>query len=278
MNSVYIIRDAAFGRDFMPKLIMGIVAIALALWDARRQRRADYLWVAAFGTALWGGAEWLLSVQRIRDMPERVLLGTPIGDVPSYLLQGLGEGAMVAVLGLFLGDRWLANRRRGTILAAVWLVLVAAATIRNKRLVSGVGEAASRRDVLDLRALLMLGAMVALAAAFYWRWRRWRPRTAAMFIMMVLIGGVWTIAQTAIGGRWVEVAGSAPGTFTGAGTVLTIATLSWDVVFEIAAVYLPFLAIPVMLRLIRSPLPLPIGMGDGAAPGTGPRAPVVAAS
>lgn len=262
VDSVYIIRDVAFGRDFTPKLIMGVVALALALWDARRQHRADYLWVAAFGTAIWGCAEWLLALQRIRDVPERVLFGTPLANAPSYLLQGAGEAAMVAVLGLFLGDRWLSDRRKGSALAAVWLILVAVATIRNKRLVSGIGEAASRRDMLDPRALLLLGAMVALVAVFYWRWRPWRPRTSAMFVMMVLIGAVWTVAQIAIGGRWVEVPGSAPGTFTQAGPLLTVAALAWDVVFEIAAVHMPFLAIPVMLRLIRNPTPLPLAHGS----------------
>ncbi len=85
MDSVYIIRDAAFGRDFTPKLVMGIVALALALWDARRERRTDYLWVAAFGTAVWGCAEWLLANQEAsgQDVPQ---FDVPAADQP---IQGL---------------------------------------------------------------------------------------------------------------------------------------------------------------------------------------------
>ena len=140
VDSVYIIRDVAFGRDFTPKLIMGVVALALALWDARRQHRADYLWVAAFGTAIWGCAEWLLALQRIRDMPERVLFGTPLANAPSYLLRGAGEPRWWlswacswatagwpagAVARLWWRSGWLSSPRRRS---------------ATKRLVSGIGR------------------------------------------------------------------------------------------------------------------------------------------
>lgn len=257
MDPVYIIRDAAFGRDFTPKLFMALVALGLALWDARRQRRPDYLWVLLFGTVLWGGAEALLRFQGIRAMPERVLFGSELADVPAYVLQGMGEGGLVAVAGLFVGDRWLHRHRSGTILGAVFLVLVVLSTVRSRRIVTGFGEAASRRNVLDGRALVFVVLLVVIGAVFLWRYRAWRPRALAMLVVMILIGGTWTVTQTIIRGRWVEVAGSTPGTFDEAGRWISVLALAFDIVFEIATAYLPFLALPVMLGLVRDPRPLP---------------------
>ena len=73
-----------------------------------------------------------------------------------------------------------------------------------------------------------------------------------MFVAIVGLGAVWTVAQVIAGGRWVEVGSeSAGGPLQHAGPALTAAILGFDVVFEIAVVYLPFLAIPILLRLIR---------------------------
>ncbi|MFM2437847.1 MAG: hypothetical protein RLZ55_661 [Actinomycetota bacterium] len=162
-----------------------------------------------------------------RDLPVRVLFGAPIAEAPSYLLHG-------------------------------------------------VGEAASRRDVLDPRAADARrhggpgrGLLPALAAV--------APAHPAMLAMMALIGAVWTLALAAIGGRWVEVGPAAPGSFVQAGPALSAVTLTWDVVFEIAAVYLPVLAIPVMLGLIGDPAPLPVATSTAQADGGGSTAPAMAA-
>lgn len=270
MDSIYIIRDAAFGRDFTPKLVMALVAIALALWDWRRQRRTDYLWVLLFGTVILALAEAGLKLEGIRNMPERVLLGSPLPDWGSYVLQGLSEGALVAVLGLFVGDRWLADRRKGTILGAVVLALVVLSTIRAKGRIAGVGEAASRRDMLDPKALVFLLLIAVVCAVFVWRYPAWRPRAGAMFVVMVAVAGVWTVAQTAIHGRWVEVDGPAPGTFVHASGLVSIVALTFDVVVEIALAYLPYLALPVMLGLLRDPRPLPRSEAEhGSRPAVG---------
>ena len=77
-NGVYMVRDAGFGRDFTPKVWVTLIALALVAWDVRRQRRWDYAWVFLIGSVIWALAEVFLSVQGIRDMPERVLFGSPM--------------------------------------------------------------------------------------------------------------------------------------------------------------------------------------------------------
>lgn len=258
-DSVFIIRDAAFGQDFGPKAIAALLGIVLVVWDCRTQRRWDYAWVFGIGTVIWMAAELFLQLSGVRDMPSHQLFGRELGPVAAQLIQGASEGALVAVMGLFVGDRWLVKSRRSR--SYLIFVLFAAAlffsAFRAARKAQGLDVVASRRDVLDPLALMFIAIMIAIAVVFWWRYRAWHPRTAAMFVAMVALAAVWTIGQVWVGGRWVEVGNEAAQQFTRAGPLVTFLTLAFDVVVEIALIYVPFLGIPVMLRLIRNPEPLP---------------------
>lgn len=264
LDPVYMVRDYAFGRDFTPKFFTALIAIGFVVWDWVKQKRLDYVWVFVFGTVIWGGAEAFLKLQGVRDMPDRELFGEPINLQLSYVIQGMSEGAFVAVVGLFLGDRWLcrSSRTRSIILTAVVVLGIALATVRSSRRLEGFGDAGSRRDVFDEQALLALGFLVILGLLFFWRYPDWRPRTLAMFIMMLVIGTGWTITQVLVDGRWVEVPGATPGTYEPAGPLLSLFVLAFDVVVEIALAYVPFFGLPVMLKLIRDTTPLPTCAGD----------------
>lgn len=267
-GSVYMVRDAAFGLNFTPKVVLAIIALVLVLWDIRRQRRLDYLWVFVTATVVWAVAEGLLQMQGIRAMPRREVLGMALPLAPSYVIQGMGEAAFVAVLGLFIGDRWLFRplRTRATWGLVVSCVLIAAATARSGLKAAGQGQVASRRDMVDGRALAFLGVATALVVIFWWLYPRWRPRLAAMAAVMAIVATVWTIGQVATGGRWVEVGGGSAG-FRAAGALVSFLALAFDVVIEIVVVYLPFLAIPVMLRLVRNPEPVPeFAKGEPVSP------------
>lgn len=259
LDPVFMVRGYAFGRDFTPKLFTALIAISFVLWDSVKQKRLDYLWVFVFGTVIWGGAEAFLNLQGVRNMPERAMFDEPISLPLSYVIQGMSEGAFVAVVGLFLGDRWLCRRSRtkSIILTAVVVLVIALATVRSSRRLDGFGDAGSRRDVFDEQALLALGFLVLLGLLFFWRYPAWRPRTLAMFVMMLVIGTGWTITQVLVDGRWVEFPGPTPGTYEAAGPLMSLFVLAFDVVVEIALAYVPFLGLPVMLKLITDNTPLP---------------------
>ena len=259
LDPVYLVRDYAFGRDFTPKFFTAVIAIGFVVWDWVKQKRLDYVWVFVFGTVIWGGVEAFLKLQGVRNMPDRELFDQPLSLPASYVIQGMSEGAFVAVVGLFLGDRWLcrSSRTKSVILTAVVVLGIALATVRSSRRLEGFGDAGSRRDVLDEQALLALGFLVLLGILFFWRYPAWRPRTLAMFVMMLVVGTGWTITQVLVDGRWVEVPGPTAGTYEATGPVLSFLVLAFDVVVEIALAYVPFLALPVMFKLIRDTTPLP---------------------
>ena len=255
-NGVYMVRDAGFGRDFTPKVWVTLIALALVAWDVRRQRRWDYAWVFLIGSVIWALAEVFLSVQGIRDMPERVLFGSPMPMWASYVLQGTSEAAFVAVLGLFVGDRLLvrATRSRAMGFFVAITALTVAAVWRAGRLVER-GEVASRRDLLAPTALIALPVVTLVTVWFIWKRVPWRPRALAMAAVMLLFATLWTIAQVAAGGRWVEV-GTATGGYAAAAPLVSFAGLAFDVVVEIVIAYVPFLALAVGLGLMRDPRPL----------------------
>lgn len=258
IDSIWVIRGAAFGRDFAPKLVLVLVALALVALDRRAQRRWDYLWVFLAGTLLLGVAEAALAVQGVRDMPERVVAGWQLPLSVSYLVQGAAEGAFLAVTGLYVGDRLLVSRHRAraALLLAAIVALAVLSTVRaQRRLGAAADEVASRRDVLSPGALVTLAGVALLVAVFVARWRAWRPRLRAMAGVVLVIASAWTLAQVAGGGRWVEV-GTADAAQR-AGPWLAAGVLAFDVVVEITLACLPFLVVPVMLRLVRDPRPLP---------------------
>ena len=258
LATIYIIRGAGFGRDFTPKLLIAFITIGIVMWDWRKQRRLDYLWVFVCGSLLWAAAEALLSLQGIRDMPIRTLFGRPLSLTLSWAIQGMSEGAFVAVVSLFVGDRILnrSTRISGLISGVVVLGTIALATFRSRQFLLYLGPA-SRRDLLDPRALLTLVVLSLVVIMFYVIRKRWRQRTLMMFGFMVCLGAVWSSAQVAVGGRWVEIDSAGHG-YERAGSLITFSALAFVVAVEIALVYVSFLAIPVFLGLMRHPLPLPV--------------------
>lgn len=263
-DPLYMVRDAAFGMNFTPKLWASLIAIGLVLWDWRTQRRRDYVWVFVIASVLWGLIEFTLATRGIRDMPTRLLFGQPLPLPVSCLMQGTSEVALVTVAALFAGDRFLGqpNRRRVWAFIVVGLLVVVASTLR--RAPEGVAAevVGSRRNMLDPRAMVMLALMAVAVAAFVVVARQWRPRFWAMFVGIVVTAAVWTTAEVIGGGRWVEVA-TATG-FERAGPGLTVVGLAFDVVVEIAVANSVFFVLPVVLRLLRDPTPLPVVSGRGS--------------
>lgn len=246
------VRDAAFGADFTPKLVVALIAVGLVAWDVATRRRWDYAWVFATGAAVWTLVELSLQLRGTRVMPHHALLGAEIPLALSLPLQGVAEGAFVAVLGLFCADRVLDRRTRsralvGFALAVVVMVLLMAISAARA---PGLATAASRRDVSALGPLLVLALVVGFDVWFWARRPAHRRRSMAMAAVMVVFAAVWTLAEVTTGGRWVEVSGPAAGSFAAAPAPLAAAALAFDVVVEIALAYVPFYAIPALLGLV----------------------------
>ncbi|GAB4307989.1 MAG: hypothetical protein Kow0069_05860 [Promethearchaeota archaeon] len=251
---VFMIRGGAFGTDFEAKLVMVAAAFAGVLYDWRRRGRLDYAWTFLFGTATWTLAELVLQTSGVREIHQATLFGAPLPFAASVTLQGASEGAVVAVLGLFCGDRMLEKGSRWRGALVLLLTTAAAAT---KALLGGPpdrdvgGDVPSRREVFAAGPVAFLSVVGALVVAWCWRTdSQTRRRVLAMFVSMVVFAGFWTLAEFVANARWIEV--ESAGGLVLAPPALQFGALAWDVVVEIALAYIPFFAVPRVLGLIKS--------------------------
>jgi hypothetical protein len=244
-NSVFVVRAFRSGTSFAPQLALAVAAIVLAAWDSAARRRWDCPCVLLFGAATWTAVELTLHAAGMRVMPLRTLFGERLPLSATVLLQGIAEGGAIAAIGLFLGDRLLDRTTRW--MAALGLAALCALVVLLAASSGDAGrEVTSRRNLLAIPSILFCGCLLALDVLFVVRWPTWRPRAAAMFSVLVVLGTVWTIRTFAAGGRWIELEGTVPNVFERAGSLGQVCGLGYDIVVEIAVAYVAFLALPAM--------------------------------
>ena len=120
------------------------------------------------------------------------------------------------------------------------------------------GEVPSRREVFPLWSLLIL---VLVSPAIYWFIKtdnESRTRGIYMFIIMFILGCIWYLFYWLSGQRWVEIGTKNPdGTYSNlrrADPLIEFSVIIYNAAVEIALIYMPFLAIPYLLGLIKKPL------------------------
>jgi len=269
-ESIFMIRGGFFGYEFGIKLIISLFAISLCYYDWRvNERRLDYFWVFLIGTLIWSLAEFLLQIVGIRELQEKFLFGINITSwfwltIP---LQGMSEGAFVAVLSVFIGDRIFnkEKRKEGLIVFLGYIIIRYGITysilfsIGYNFLAVNVGDlnVPSRRDIFTIPSMIYLAVFI--APFIYWFIRtnkQSRKRANFMFSVMLIIISLWTLLEWLTGQRWIEVGiKTSEGTYlnlTRAPPLIEFLALAYDIVIEIVLMYMPFLAIPYLLGLIKS--------------------------
>jgi hypothetical protein len=174
LDPVYMVRGSAFGSDFNSKLVFCLITIGLVAWDRYRFKRWDYAWVLLVGTVVLTSVGIAIQIRGTRPLPDRVLLGEHLPLVVSALLQGMSEGAFIAVFGLFFADRILSRRSRLRAFAGFGLILflIALLVVLQAALSDGSGEAAGPRDMTAVGPLVLLLLLLLLAFDVWFWWRR----------------------------------------------------------------------------------------------------------
>lgn len=261
-----------FNTNFEVKLLY-LLGVGMLIWlDWRWHRRADYLGVLRTGTIVWSLAELVLQVTGTRQLAPVAMFGWSVPLVVQIVLKGAVEGAGVAIFCLFFADRFIdGGPRQCRIWAAIFTSLLMLMLVDAFR--HGVqtpdygGNVPSRRAMFGAGPLLFL--TVTSGLALWWTvttpYPQLRRRACGMFALMVVFGSVWTVAEWSAGTRWIECGRF--GASHQAPAWLEFGALAFDVLVEIAAVYVVFFAIPAMRGHIRpaaSPLVEHV-TGSGAA-------------
>ena len=260
-ESVFIVRGGFWGEEYEFKLLFAIVAIIITIFDWKWKDRKDYFWVFLTGAIFWTSVELMLHLTGVRDMPDRYLFGREIPIWISIPMQGLSEGVSVGIMGLFITDLYLDKEMRKYSIMVFIIVVIGMGLVMFSH---GIytpnvgGEVPSRREVFPLWSLLIL---VLVSPAIYWFIKtdnESRTRGIYMFIIMFILGCIWYLFYWLSGQRWVEIGTKNPdGTYSNlrrADPVIEFSVIIYNAIVEIALIYMPFLAIPYLLGLIKKPL------------------------
>lgn len=251
-ESIYMIRGGSFGTNFEIKLAMGLIALAACLYDWRTRRRADYLWIFLAGFIVWTGIELFIQARGVRAMAEVRLFGVPLPMACSAALRGASEGAAVAIIGIFFGDRIVGGgggKAWGAAFTGFLCVIVLLVLAQGSAVAEVGGGVPSRRDMFTALSVLYMALMVAVDAAWLAGTdSRSRKRGFAMLLVMLVFASAWTAAEYAAGTRWIETGGAS---LRRASPAVEFLALGYDAVVEISLAYLPFFIIPSVLGLIR---------------------------
>ena len=248
------IRGSDFGTNFEVKLFMSIAAILICLYDWKKKDRLDYFYVFITGTIIWSTVELILQFTGTRIIPNKLLFGIPIPLILSIPLQGISEGAAIAIYGLFGADNLIDEETRTQtliIFAALMGGLFTYWIFTSGPNFAYVGLfVPSRRDMFTVAAVVFLGAMLAIDGYLFIKAESGiKKRAFYLTIVMIIFAAIWTLAEWIAGGRWIET-GVYP-LLRRATPLIEFGALAWDVIVEISLAYVPYLAIPYLLGLIK---------------------------
>ncbi|NVM55887.1 MAG: hypothetical protein HWN66_19460 [Candidatus Helarchaeota archaeon] len=200
----------------------------------------------------------MLQLSGTRAMPTHELFGIEIPMYIGVIFQGTSEGAYVAVVGLFVADRLFIqktkNWKEGLVgILVIMLGLPLISMVRNGIQTPNVGyvDIPSRRLMFTPIGSIFIATFVIIAVVWILKTNpEFRRRAFYMFLGMVLLAVCFTVLEWVGGTRWIEV-GPESGPWIRAEPLFEFGALAYDVVVEIAALYIPFFAIPCAFRLIK---------------------------
>jgi len=208
-ENIFMIRGGFFGYDFGFKLIVSIIAILACFYDWKtNDKRLDYFWVFLIGTLLFVIVEVLMQFSGIRALREKYLFGLNITiwywlTIP---LQAISEGAFIAVIGVFFGDRIMNEETRKKWIVVLILGIVLRFIIPTIVLVSmgfnyanvNVGDPniPSRRNIFAIGTLITLSIFGTIAILWLIRTDSETRKRGLFLILVALIVSIfWTLGE-----------------------------------------------------------------------------------
>ena len=245
-----------FNTNFEIKLIFLLIIIGLVIWDIKDKKRIDYRAILTTGTITWSLAELIMQLTGIRELQIVYIFGWELPFLLQVVIKGCVEGAGVAIFCMFFSDRIMFGEKKtrllwGCIYTVALTLLFLDAFKEGIQIPDYGGIIPSRRSMIEPISLMFLFIFSSIGVVWYLKSqsKELKRRAFNMFISMIVFGTVWTLAEYFAGTRWIEV-----GTFSSsfhAPPLIEFFALSFDVVVEIALVYVPFFVIPILTKDIK---------------------------
>lgn len=264
-ESIFMIRGGFFGYEFTHKLIYAIAGFLLCYYDWKKNKRKDYLWVYLIGLIIYSLAELMLQVFGGRAMPDKFLFGFNIGSQLWFTIPigAMADVAFVGLLGIFIADFLVKKdtQKKGILILAIY-TLFRHVIFYSVFLILGfnfttinVGDLdiSSRRDVFEVGTVSTLTILSILTIIWFIRSKKEiKKRAFFMFLVVVVEITFWSVGEWITGQRWIEVGTIDPLNLQHANPVIEFGILAYDVIVEMGLFCVSFLAIPYLLKLIKS--------------------------
>lgn len=240
INKYYIIRTGDFATDANKKLIYIFLSCLLCLHDSIVKKNVEYFAVMIGSSIIWTAIELFLNVQKVRIIKPMKLTWNNksiiLNKYTGICLQGIQEGGVVTIIGLYFGDRFYSGFYQ-----CFYHLLITYMALNMIKKKSNT-KALSRRQINTPGSIcLMSGATIFNAwiiinnpSQFY--------REINMFISMIYICSIWTAISYYKNFRKVEVYIYNNNNYTRKSENLMDAflILGYDVIFEIGIAYITF--------------------------------------
>ena len=73
-----------------------------------------------------------------------------------------------------------------------------------------------------------------------------------MCVVLLIFATLWTLVEISVNTRWIEYGIADPLDVIRAPIIIELLAFIWDILIEIIAAYLPYLAIPYLLNIIKT--------------------------
>jgi hypothetical protein len=222
MMDYFIVRNIGFATNGNIKLLFTLISLFICSFGI------DYLNLYLISTLYWATFEFLLQLFKIRKIEsmhlyifdEIVTLPIPI----ACLFQGSMEAGFITISALL----FTRSSNITKLIYLLWIFLHTKYLCKKNITMTG----SSRRRVTSKLSIIILSIVTIFDLIYL------LPKFSEYFINMILIGSVWTIATYICGTRIVQDKNEEK-----VSLIQHFCVLTYDVIFEICCMYLPFFLI-----------------------------------
>jgi hypothetical protein len=238
-DKYFIVRTGDFATNANKKIAYFLLACLLCIHDCITNKNREYLEVMVGSSIIWTFVELFLNETKVRIIkPMKIIWNKQEVIVNKYigiLFQGIQEGGVVTIIGLYFGDRFYSWFYQ---LLYHGIIFYMMANMLNKKSDPTV---LSRRQINTPVSLCLMSSATIFNVTILLYNPNHFYRTLNMFIAMVYLCSIWTVISYCKGFRKVEVY-LYNNNYTRKQNNLIDAflILGYDVVFEIGIAYITF--------------------------------------
>lgn len=239
-NKYYIIRTGDFATNANKKIIYITLGLGLCFHDYNVNHTMEYYYVMFGSSFIWTLIELFLNQQQIRIIKPMKLningITYPLNKYIGITLQGIQEGGVVTIIGLYFGDRFYSVYYQTLYhLLIAYMVTNMVSKTPNKKVLS-------KRQINTPLSLILMSSATLWNGVILYNHPHHITRAFNMFMSMIYITSIWTYVSYCKEFRQVEVYIKENNHYKikEQNCVDAFFILGYDVLFEIGIAYITF--------------------------------------